>query len=110
MPDTKYMSARIGTLLVTGLLIFGVAKAATPEGVRLRITSPASGEWAVVGDTVKVSVEFLAGTSNLNLVTVAIQTDTLAADLYNFMAVKSGTARLSHSSPSLADLRLDTGR
>jgi hypothetical protein len=70
---------KISCLCVALLLLVGmsnVADAATPQGVRLRITHPANDAWAGIGDSVVVSVEFLPGTAALDTVIVGIVADT----------------------------------
>ncbi len=74
---------RISCLCVVLLLLAGmagVADAATPQGVRLRIEHPATDTWAGIGDSVVVSVEYLPGTAALDSVWVAIVEDTTATN------------------------------
>ena len=66
-------------LLFAGMV--GVADAATPQGVRLRVTHPANDAWSGIGDSVVVKVQYLPGTAALDRVVVAIVEDTSSSTI-----------------------------
>ena len=66
-------------LLFAGMV--GVADAATPQGVRLRVTHPANDAWSGIGDSVVVKVQYLPGTAALDSVVVAIVEDTSSSTI-----------------------------
>ncbi len=75
---------KISCLFVVLLLLAGmtgVAQAADPAGVRLRIDHPADDAWVGIGDSVVVSVDYLPGTAALDSVVIAIVEDTTVTDI-----------------------------